>query len=137
MYKIVLKTANNKIRVTSEETHMKIQTLERTFVIRETGRKGDTGAGLPDGGLQGQVPYKKSAVDYDIEWRFPSIADKTFVQYFTALDSLLVKHDLNKYPSVTIVDSAGDEVEGSIDYVDVNTITVNFAYPTSGLISCN
>lgn len=36
-----------------------------------TGATGPAGPGLPSGGEIGQVPVKKSATDFDIEWRYP------------------------------------------------------------------
>lgn len=43
-----------------------------------------------------------------------------------------ITHTLNKYPSVSIVDSANNEVDGDINYVDQNNITLNFASSFSG-----
>lgn len=44
----------------------------------------------------------------------------------------LVDHQLGKNPSVTVVDSAGTLVEGGVDYVDTNTLTISFGYAFSG-----
>lgn len=46
-------------------------------------------------------------------------------------------HNLNKKPSVTIIDSAGNMVVGSLTYVDLNNITLQFASPISGEAICN
>jgi hypothetical protein len=43
-----------------------------------------------------------------------------------------VVHNLNKKPSVTIIDSAGTTVIGQIDYVNNSTITLMFASAFSG-----
>lgn len=43
-----------------------------------------------------------------------------------------IVHDLNKYPSVTIVDSANSEVFGEVLYVSSNIITVSFSAAFSG-----
>lgn len=37
-----------------------------------------------------------------------------------------ITHNLNKFPSVTIVDSGGSVVEGDITYIDNNSLTVTF-----------
>lgn len=50
----------------------------------------------------------------------------------SASDSWVINHGLGKYPSVTIVDSANDEVEGSINYISVNQLIVSFSAPFSG-----
>lgn len=44
----------------------------------------------------------------------------------------LIDHGLGKKPSVTIVDSADTQVEGTVDYVDDNSLTVSFAVAFSG-----
>ena len=41
-------------------------------------------------------------------------------------------HKLNKYPSVTVIDSANNEVEGEISYIDLNNITIKFNSSFSG-----
>jgi len=46
-------------------------------------------------------------------------------------------HNLDKKPSVTIIDSSGNMVVGSLTYVDLNNITLQFASPISGEAICN
>jgi hypothetical protein len=43
-----------------------------------------------------------------------------------------INHDLEKLPSVTVVDSAGSTVIGDIDYVNTNTLTITFSGSFSG-----
>ena len=43
-----------------------------------------------------------------------------------AKDTWIIEHNLNKYPSVTVVDSANNVVIGSIEYIDENNIIINF-----------
>ena len=43
-----------------------------------------------------------------------------------------IEHNLNKYPSVTITDSAGDQVEGEVRYNGLNSLTVSFSAPFAG-----
>jgi len=43
-----------------------------------------------------------------------------------------INHNLGKYPSVTIVTSAGDEVEGDIDYTSINTVQLTFSGAFAG-----
>jgi hypothetical protein len=63
--------------------------------------------------------------------------DKTFFMVFTSLSTVLVQHNLQKYPSVTVVDSAYSEVIGDIVYIDTNTLRVSFTGSFSGDIFCN
>ena len=48
-----------------------------------------------------------------------------------------VNHNLNKMPSVTVVDSGGTEVEGLVHYVDLNNIQITFSAAFAGQVYCN
>lgn len=63
--------------------------------------------------------------------------DKTFTQAFTNLSAVTVTHNLNKYPSVTVVDSAGTEIEGDINHISLNQLTVNFLVTFTGTVYLN
>jgi hypothetical protein len=43
-----------------------------------------------------------------------------------------IEHNLNRFPSVEVVDSAGSVVIGNIIYVDENNITITFSAPFTG-----
>ena len=43
-----------------------------------------------------------------------------------------VTHNMNKYPSVTVVDSGDNVVEGEVIYNSLNTLTINFSGGFSG-----
>lgn len=43
-----------------------------------------------------------------------------------------IVHNLNKYPSVTVVDTANTTVIGSYEYTSSNTLTLNFSAPFAG-----
>jgi hypothetical protein len=43
-----------------------------------------------------------------------------------------VTHNLNKYPSVTVVDSADNTVYGEVEYNSLNQVTITFAGGFSG-----
>lgn len=43
-----------------------------------------------------------------------------------ASDTWVIKHNLNKKPSITIVDSADNVVEGAEKYIDENTVEIYF-----------
>lgn len=55
----------------------------------------------------------------------------------TPSDLWTIQHNLNKYPSVTIVDSAGTEVIGEVKYTDVNNLTARFSGGFSGTAYLN
>lgn len=43
-----------------------------------------------------------------------------------------IVHNLGKNPSISVVDSSGNVVEGSYQYIDVNTIQITFSAAFSG-----
>ena len=55
----------------------------------------------------------------------------TFTQS-AAASTWTINHNLDRFPSVTTVDSAGSIINGAITYTDSNTITVVFTSATSG-----
>ena len=56
-----------------------------------------------------------------------AIADKTW----------LVKHNLDKYPAVTVIDSANTVIIGDIKYIDENTLQIMFSSAFTGRAYCN
>jgi hypothetical protein len=63
--------------------------------------------------------------------------DKTYVQAFTTVSSVVVTHNLSKQPSVTIVDSSGIECEGDVAHNTINQLTLTFSASFSGNVYCN
>jgi hypothetical protein len=61
----------------------------------------------------------------------------TFTQPFSTASTVAVDHGLSKYPSVTVMDTADDEVDGDVQYTDLNHLTVSFTAPFSGTVICN
>lgn len=43
-----------------------------------------------------------------------------------------IVHNMGKYPSVMVVDSAGTVVEGAVEYLDANSLKVYFSAPFGG-----
>lgn len=48
-----------------------------------------------------------------------------------------INHNLDKYPSVSIVDSAGTWVVGDVSYTDTKNLVVSFSHPFAGKAYCN
>ena len=64
--------------------------------------------------------------------------DQTYIHnQSTASAEWTINHNLNKYPSVTVVDSAGTICEGTVTYIDANTIVCNFNGAFSGTAYLN
>ena len=59
--------------------------------------------------------------------------DKNYVHIQDASSATwVVTHNLNKYPSVSVVDSAGSTVVGYVFYDTLNQVTITFSAPFSG-----
>lgn len=59
--------------------------------------------------------------------------DKTFVfEQGVASNIWNITHNLNKYPSVTVVDSAGNEVIAEVTYTDLNRCVVTMTAAFKG-----
>lgn len=83
-----------------------------------------------NGGLEKEEDYFISLLQYDAA---NASGDKNFV--FTqnvAASTWVINHNLGKYVSVTIVDSAGTVVNGEIEYNSINQVTVTFRSPFTG-----
>lgn len=62
-----------------------------------------------------------------------SLSDNHFTyDQKSASDTWVIDHNLNKYPSVTIVDSAGNVVTGEVTYNSTNQVTIRFTSAFSG-----
>lgn len=63
----------------------------------------------------------------------PDGADKSLVhdQLIASKDWYIV-HNMDKYPSVAVVDSAGTIVIGEIEYLDSNTLVLHFSAEFAG-----
>lgn len=61
------------------------------------------------------------------------VLDKNYThQQIEAKNIWNIKHDLKKIPSVTIVDSGGNEVIGDVKHLSENELTISFSYEFSG-----
>lgn len=62
-----------------------------------------------------------------------NIQDLNAVHYQDSASTLwTVNHNLNKFPSVTVVDSAGNVVFGDVEYVDANNVKIKFSSAFAG-----
>lgn len=68
---------------------------------------------------------------------FANTGNTTADRFFTftqasASASWTIQHNLEKFPSVTVIDSANDIVYGNTTYTDENNLTITFSAPFSG-----
>lgn len=104
-------------------------TEEVVNVVTQTGAY-PIPSGLPRGGTQGQYLVKKNSIDYQAEWK--TIIDHYVHNQENAQIEWNVTHNLGKFPSVSVVDSANDEVIGEVTYIDTNSLTIKFTAAFSG-----
>lgn len=89
-----------------------------------------------NGALQVDSDYLLSLLLYDAE----EVSDKNevfVVPQSQASSQWTINHTLDKFPSVTVVDSAGNVVYGQVNYVNENTVTVDFGATFSGTAYLN
>lgn len=63
--------------------------------------------------------------------------DAHFELPFISASTVSVPHNLGKYPAVTVIDSAGDEVIGDVQHLSANSLQLIFSAPFSGTVFCN
>lgn len=64
--------------------------------------------------------------------------DQTYIfKQMTALDTWVIQHNLDRYPSVSVVDSAGTQVYGEIIYENRNKIVIKFTAAFTGAAYLN
>lgn len=53
-------------------------------------------------------------------------------EQLVASASWAISHGMNKYPSVSIIDSSGASIVGDVSWVDLNNVTINFSGAIAG-----
>lgn len=103
------------------------------FLCQSSSGGSSGGEGLPSGGSAGQVLTKNSSTNYDVKWQTIRVNSNTYVyEQGIASDNWTITHNLDKYPSVTVVDTAGSVVIGEIQYTNRNLLIIKFAAPFKG-----
>lgn len=66
------------------------------------------------------------------------VNDKNFVYVqHEASDNWIIEHNLNKYPSVTVMDSANNVIVGDVYYIDLNNLQITFFAEITGKATLN
>lgn len=72
-------------------------------------------------------------IDFTQEGDVATISSKSFVfEQGIASDVWHIEHNLNKYPAVAVVDSAGNEIISEVTYDDLNNITITMTSAFKG-----
>lgn len=141
MYKIRIVSRHNRLVLRKSKPSVRVlRKVQRAVNIQgksKRGLRGEPGKGVPEGGNPGQLLVKSSTDDYDTMWSSITGSDKNYIYDFTNSLTLNISHNLAKYPAVTIQDSSGDEVIGSVTHNDINNLTLTFSAPFTGRVTCN
>lgn len=92
--------------------------------------------GLPLDGLTGQVLAKASDTDYDVQWITISSGQggASYVHnQSTVAGTWTINHNLGYRPSVELLDSGSQEIDGQIVHPSVNQTVVTLNPATAGL----
>lgn len=105
--------------VVTDEMRSYVTTEHTDTQVVAAGQQGPQGPGGPQGpaGSGGDLSYSHTQ----------GVASDTWV----------INHNLNKYPSVVVVDSGGSEVIGNVDYTSLNIVTLSFSASFSGSAHLN
>lgn len=127
---ITVDHTRNTVNVKRSDSELNVSHPEKTISLYNGGKRGVRG----EQGIQGEKGDKGDKGDQGI----PGIdGDKNFTSTFMPTDTLLVTHNLNKYPAVDVINSAGDEVIGNVNYLTLNSLIVSFSAAFGGRITCN
>lgn len=78
------------------------------------------------------IPIAETGIDDD-DLETTIEGDKFFLfKQMESKDEWIINHKLKKYPSVSIIDSAGTNVTGEVTYLDENSLRINFSSIMSG-----
>lgn len=130
------------IRVVSSKSIISVRKVNRIVKVNARAKRGLQGEPGVDGKVQELIAGPGIIID-NTDTAKPVISatggsgDKNFVYDFTMQHTLNISHGLQKYPSATVINSAGDKVESTIKYVDINNVIVQFTAPFSGRVTLN
>ena len=108
--------------------------LEVNVTITETGPKGDPGVGLQYEWVGSKLGIKTEAEsDFEYVDLVAASGDIAYTHHQTSASrEWLVRHNMGKHPSVTVVDSASTVVVGDIEYLNTEELIIRFTSEFSG-----
>ena len=119
----------NIIAVISNDLTIETIIVEEVQIVAEI-----IGEGPP-----GYTPQK--GIDYftqeDIDELVSEIRQTYIHEQILASNVWNITHNLGKFPSVTVVDSAGSLIVGEVDYISNSSLTLRFTSSFSGKVYLN
>lgn len=75
----------------------------------------------------------------DLDEKIQELSSKQTFKYSQPIPSSvwLINHKLQKYPSVTVLDGSGYEIEGEVEHINENNLTISFSVALSGYANLN
>lgn len=128
------------------ENNVTVERTENVVEISTIGVQGPRGKGV----LHGEgVPSNSLGIDGEFyidtsvnkmygpktsgSWGDPVNLGGTYVHtQDVASDTWVINHNLDYYPNIEIVDSAGNDVVGNYQFVNANTLVATFTDPFAG-----
>ena len=89
-----------------------------------------------DGDCIFNYSQKKFIIRTPENYELSSVSDDYEID-FNLTESVTVRHNLNRYPSVVVLDSTNRQIITQITYTDRNSCVVSWVGETSGKIVCN
>lgn len=82
--------------------------------------------------LEQKVSALATVIGVDVRDLYTKVDKYKEMKQQVPLAVWILQHNLGKYPSVTTVDSSGEEVIGSVKHDDTNQVTITFSAAFSG-----
>lgn len=129
---------NELIGIISNESELKGVIEDNSFNVKvqitESGPKGDPGVGLQYEWVGSKLGIKTEAEpNFEYVDLAAASGDIAYTHnQISASREWLVCHNLNKHPSVTVVDSASTVVVGDIAYLNTEELIISFTSEFSG-----
>ena len=125
-----------KLNAKDHEASIKLLMQEYKKLQKLKGIPGTQGRQGEDGKSAYEIAKEHGFTGTEAEW-LESLkgtgGDKHYVhKQETSSDTWEVTHGLGKEPAVTVADSAGTEVIGEVEYVNLNKCILRFQAPFSG-----
>jgi len=128
------------------ENNINVERVENVVEISSIGIQGPRGKGLLHGegaplnsiGIDGEfyidiVTNKMYGPKASGEWGDPVNLGGTYVHtQDVASNTWVINHNLDYYPNIEIVDSAGNDVVGNYQFVNANILVATFTDPFAG-----
>jgi hypothetical protein len=127
--------ASGEIGVETDTNKFKIGDGTSTWSALAYQGGSGTAHGIPSGGTTGQVLSKVNSTDYNVQWSTVSGGASSFYGTYTGT-TWTVNHNLGYQPAITTMDNAltPNQVEGTINHIDANNLTVTFTTTVTGTI---